>query len=131
MGMDLLEKYESARGDIFKIYVDSELAPRGGDYEGLFFKVEPGQGDNDSWNCHIKVSGTLLEGIWELTDRASIYKILKDLGAIKIKIFIETKDFRDSFSFISDNSEKEIENEQQRIMENLNTLRSQNLRRAE
>lgn len=121
--MKLLENYKTKKGEVFSIFVKEKLEPKIGDYEGLYFKIIPSFNKEYSWSCEIKISGTL-QAVWNIKESdLAVYEILKDLGVLKIKQTIEKgESFRD-FMFHTYVSQKTIEDEKQKLIQELNSLR--------
>ncbi|MBP8591167.1 hypothetical protein KBI33_01705 [Candidatus Shapirobacteria bacterium] len=116
--MKLLENYKTAKGEIFAILVNENLEPYAGDYEGLRFKVVPSLNKGDSWNCIVKISGTL-QAIWGVFD---VYNLLEELGGLKIKEAVEKREPFLEFMFSTYTAGKTYKEEKDKLLEKLKKL---------
>jgi len=120
--MNLLENYKLVRGEVFAIFIKESLEPFvGGDYKALYFKVVPSLDKGNCWNCIIKLSGSL-QAVWKLDD-SKVYKILRELGILKIKQALEEGEMFLEWMLTTYSTEGSPREEKSKLMVQLKKLR--------
>lgn len=121
--MKLLGNYKVTKGEVFAIFVNENLEPYLGDYEGLYFEVAPSLNKGNSWNCIIKISGTL-QAAWGVSGNndLAVYNLLKELGSLIIKQAIQKREPFLEFMFSTYTAEKTYQEEKDKLLEELKKL---------
>ncbi len=118
--MRFLENYKSIRDEVFAIFASEHLEPPQGDFEGLYFEIAPALDKGNRWNCVIKISGTL-QAVWNLGTK-DVYRILTELGILRIKQAIEKADPFLEFMFTTYTAQKSWREENSKLSVELEKL---------
>jgi len=111
--------YKTSGGEKFKIEYADQLTCLGGGAESWFVVLK----DNKKIaEFHVKISGTLRSpAYWDLRDDKKALVAIQNLGLLKIKHMLEREMLKERHKlvFATNNSERSLEKEEERLKKNL------------
>ena len=119
--MKFLENYKSSREEVFALFVKEGLEIPLGDFEALYFEIVPALNKGNQWKCLIKISGTL-QAVWDLgrnNNSKTVYKVLTELGTLRIKQAIEKTEPFLVFMFTTYDAQKSWQEERGKLSKEL------------